>query len=268
MRTMKKTLATFSPKTVTFHFPTSWKECSQSQLREVLRSMANGKGKTEARIKLLFSLNGVSVSRRFGRYWLCVCRQSWRKWRFFTLQPWQVAWMIRQMSWIDDVEDFDARIEKAGGKDAVEKYLHGVAFREYLAMEKYYQLYLASKNEEYLRKLCTLLYPEATVFLPEEMLGGFLWFAFVKRGFAQQFPHFFRPSQGSGGEGKGVLTPWEIQEQMNVQIRALTDGDVTKEDCILNHTDCWRALTELNEKAREAKERKQELERMKRNGRH
>ena len=39
----------------------------------------------------------------------------------------------------------------------------------------------------------------------------------------------------------------------NVQLRALTQGDVTKEEMIKN-MDCWRALTELNEKAREAAE--------------
>ena len=40
---------------------------------------------------------------------------------------------------------------------------------------------------------------------------------------------------------------------MNAQIRALAQGDITKEKEILS-MDCWRALTELNEKAREIKE--------------
>ena len=40
---------------------------------------------------------------------------------------------------------------------------------------------------------------------------------------------------------------------MDAQIRALTEGDITKEETI-KALPCWRALTELNEKAREAKE--------------
>ena len=40
---------------------------------------------------------------------------------------------------------------------------------------------------------------------------------------------------------------------MNAEIRALTGGDITKENQVLS-MDCWRALTELNEKAREAQE--------------
>ena len=40
---------------------------------------------------------------------------------------------------------------------------------------------------------------------------------------------------------------------MNAEIRALTGGDITKENQVLS-MDCWRALTELNEKARETQE--------------
>ena len=40
---------------------------------------------------------------------------------------------------------------------------------------------------------------------------------------------------------------------MNAQIRALTGGDITKEKEVMS-MDCWRALTELNEKAREQQE--------------
>ena len=48
-------------------------------------------------------------------------------------------------------------------------------------------------------------------------------------------------------------TELAILDQMNVQIRALTGGDVTKEEAVMK-MDCWRALTELDAKAREAAE--------------
>ena len=51
-------------------------------------------------------------------------------------------------------------------------------------------------------------------------------------------------------EELGVL---DMRAVMNAQIRALTGGDVTKEREVLS-MDCWRALTELNEKAREQQE--------------
>lgn len=40
---------------------------------------------------------------------------------------------------------------------------------------------------------------------------------------------------------------------MLAQVRALTAGDVTKEQTVLN-VDTWTALDELNSKAREARE--------------
>ena len=44
-----------------------------------------------------------------------------------------------------------------------------------------------------------------------------------------------------------------MTEAMNAQIRALTGGDITKEKQI-EKSDVWRALTELDAKAREAEE--------------
>jgi uncharacterized protein YbjQ (UPF0145 family) len=45
----------------------------------------------------------------------------------------------------------------------------------------------------------------------------------------------------------------KVKDSMNAQIRALTKGDITKEQEILN-MDTWRALTELNAQAREYQE--------------
>ena len=44
-----------------------------------------------------------------------------------------------------------------------------------------------------------------------------------------------------------------LREATNAQIRALTGGDITKENQIMN-MDTHRALTELDAKAREAEE--------------
>lgn len=49
------------------------------------------------------------------------------------------------------------------------------------------------------------------------------------------------------------MSDLSILESINVQLRALTDGDVTKEQSV-KQIDCWRALTELNAKAKEAEE--------------
>ena len=45
----------------------------------------------------------------------------------------------------------------------------------------------------------------------------------------------------------------QLRESTNAMIRALTGGDITKEAAIMK-MDTWRALTELDAKAREVEE--------------
>jgi hypothetical protein len=63
---------------------------------------------------------------------------------------------------------------------------------------------------------------------------------------ADLFPHFFKPG------GAGDDSP-DMRAIMDNQIRALTGGDITKEAEVLA-MDTWRALTELNAKAKEAED--------------
>lgn len=77
--------------------------------------------------------------------------------------------------------------------------------------------------------------------------------------FAQdQWPHLFRP--GSGG---GEVTRESLKEQIDVQIQALTGGDVTKMDAVLN-VDTWSALNMLDIKQKDAELAKREAERRER----
>ena len=76
-------------------------------------------------------------------------------------------------------------------------------------------------------------------------MGVFLWFMWIKDNFSKSFPHLFKPASEEGD--------YDMTEAMNAQIRALTGGDITKEKQI-EKSDVWRALTELDAKAREAEE--------------
>ena len=115
-------------------------------------------------------------------------------------------------------------------------------------MEKYYQVYLETKKPEMALKLAQLLYPGGvTVIDVAELTGCIMWYSYVKKEMHRFFPHFFKPFPAGQGNAVNML------EQMNAQIRALTDGDITKEQAVYDK-DCWRALTELDVKACEAEE--------------
>lgn len=125
---------------------------------------------------------------------------------------------------------------------------HEVSFKTYLMIENYYQGFVATKNVAALKQIERLLYPGVSQ--PEEIgtvraINICKWLIGLKALFARQFRNLFR--QSSGGERPNMM------ELMNNQIRILTGGDVTKEDKIMS-IDCWRALTELDYKSKEADE--------------
>ena len=248
-----------------FTCPRSWNEMSQEQLRYALHLIGCGMySPLEVRTLLLLRFCGIVPVRNTPNGWSCyapLCYRAGRKKphrHHFFLQSWQVLDMTGQLEYVDSYEAFDVRLESIGGFKAVDGLLHGVRFWDYLQMEKYYQGYLATKEGKYALGLARLLYPEAAA-SPQhsvqllaiddaELTNCVMWYSWVKKQFASRyFRHFFRPFPV--GQGKAVN--W--MEQMNAQIRALTDGDITKEQAVYDK-DCWRALTELDAKAREAEE--------------
>ena len=87
---------------------------------------------------------------------------------------------------------------------------------------------------------------------PYELFSIVQWYTQLKALFVKEFSNFFKRVDGG-------TTP-SVRDAMNAQIRALTGGDVTKEEQILA-IDTWRALTELDAKALEAEEFKKSMNR-------
>ena len=241
--------------------PRSWKEMTQEQLRYALHVIGCGiYSSVEGRTLMLLRFTGIEVKEKTPYGWACAVPVGLpdgkqRRHHFF-MQSWQVQDMIQQLEFVDSYEAFDVRLESIGGFKAVDPLLHKVRFWDYLNMEKYYQGYLSTKQQKYVLGLARLLYPDSrfssgvgiSKIDDAEMTNCVMWFSYVKKQFASKyFRHFFRPAPVSTGESVNWL------EQMNAQIRALTDGDITKEQAVYDK-DCWRALTELDAKAREAEE--------------
>ncbi len=243
--------------------PRSWREMTQEQLRYALHVIGCGLySSVEGRTLMLLRFTGIEVKEKTPYGWACSVpvgssdgKRS-RRHHFF-LQSWQVQDMIKQPEYVDSYETMNVRLESIQGFKAVDALLHGVRFHDYLQMEKHYQGYLASKEAKYALGLARLLYPvgrfAASVGIVSldaaELTGCLMWYSYVKKQFSRFFPHFFRPAATEAGTSPSGS--W--LDQMNAQIRALTDGDITKEQAVFDK-DCWRALTELDAKAREAEE--------------
>ena len=249
--------------------PRSWREMTQEQLRYALHVIGCGLySSVEARTLMLLRFTGIKVVRHTLDGWLCtvpsVFPDGKKKRHTFLLQSWQVQDFIGQLEYIDSYETMDVRLESIQGFKAVDALLHGVRFYDYLQMEKYYQGFLATRELKYIIGLARLLYPTAVpsvspTVVPDahpsglsslndvEQTGTMMWYAYVKKQFCRFFPHLFKPAPVQDGK------PVNWVEQMNIQVRALTGGDITKEQAVYDK-DCWRALTELDAKAREAED--------------
>ena len=253
-----------------FKAPSTWAELSEEQLRYVLSIMSIHQDKIVIKCYLLARFCGLTVHKYTRTGWKCSvkCAESdengdseigkVRK-RVLYISAAEILSLLKNFDFIDSFTDFrPLQVASDVQLKAVNSMLHDVSFYDYLNIEKNYQLFMLNQEDKFLCKMAHLLYrtedgsaDETAHFEPYELLGVFMWFSSVKEYFAANFTHFFKPAR-EGGELRRV----DILPAMQAQIRALTDGDVTKQQAVYN-TDCWAALTELDNKAREAEEFKE-----------
>lgn len=250
-----------------FKAPSTWAELSEDQLRYVLSIMSTFQDHTVIKCYLLARFCGLTVHKYTRTGWKCSvkCDESGengdaktgkvRK-RVLYISAAEILSLLKNFDFIDSFTDFrPLQVESDVQLKAVNSLLHEISFYDYLNIEKNYQLFMLKQEDRFLLKMAQLMYrtaggsaSETAKFEPYELLGVFMWFSSVKEYFAANFPHFFRPAR-EGGE----LRREDILPAIQAQIRALTDGDVTKLQAVYN-IDCWAALTELDNKAREAEE--------------
>lgn len=253
-----------------FKAPSSWAELSEDQLRYVLSVMSIHHDHIVIKCYLLARFCGLTVHKYTRTGWKCSvkCGESDENGdtktgkvceRVLYISAAEILSLLKNFDFIDKFTDFRP-LQRASDVllTAVDSMLHDVSFYDYLNIEKNYQLFMLNQEDKFLCKMAHLLYrtedgsaDETAHFEPYELLGVFIWFSSVKEYFAANFTHFFKPAR-EGGELRRV----DILPAMQAQIRALTDGDVTKQQAVYN-TDCWAALTELDNKAREAEEFKE-----------
>lgn len=178
--------------------------------------------------------------------------------RQFYISKEAIHFGVRQLSFLSEEKPKEViQIKKLGRYYGVNKYLQQVSFKDYLVCENNYQGYIHTKEAKYIDALARLLYRKKTLWgklkavkkitlNEQELMGVIGWWYSFKLYISYKFDYLF-----TGGESE-----MDLEASMNGQIRALTGGDATKEKEIFE-LDTWRALTELNEKAREVYELKQ-----------
>ena len=215
--------------------PQGWNDLTQQQLEYIFTLLASGYSKDLVKAYVLFRVgNWVQVENN---------------------QPVALDYLIRlgvdslteafkMVEWIDDVPLTPVRLEEIDGiKVKVSPLMHELTFEQYLMMENRYQSHLATQRFEPVDVMTAMLY-DGNNRTSVARYNTIFWYTSLKKRFAAQWPELFKAPAG------GSIQEVNMAEVMNAELRALTGGDITKEAAV-RQVGCWRALEELNAKAKD-----------------
>lgn len=234
---------------VDIELPRSWAELDDSRLRFVYRMISEGFAGDGLCLLCLMRWGNIEVVSKWNDGYLLRCRK-----REFVLSKGAVLNAARALEFLKEPSPLPVRISRIGRATALTADLQGVEFKRFLFLENLYQGFLLKQDDRLLQQMGELLYPKLKRHMNDaEKIGTFFWWLSLKSHFSRLWPNFYRPSADNENLLGEKPMPLLLQEAMNAQIRALTGGDITKEETILS-MDTWRALTELDAKARECAE--------------
>ena len=240
--------------------PRGYSEMNEKQLRYVAALQVSGQSEEKLRTKCFIRFSGIKPIANTGDTYYFI-RPKFKG--TFSMTAESVAYFSKKMDWISKHYIGITPIQRIGRYQAVDRLLRDTTFAQYLEMENFYQAFLFTKKEEFLHKLMATLYLKCTKYdgnLTEKRANRFarasevdkiatiMWIMGIKEYFKIKFKNLF-VSYASGEETDEAPDMFEI---INSQVRALSNGDITKEDDILKKQ-TWSALKELDNKAKETK---------------
>lgn len=244
--------------------PNAWEELTQDQLHYICTLLCNGVQMDALKYYCFIHFSGFKVVSRWGEDWIIAVRKGlFRRKEMFISNAEVAALSARWLSFLDACGNKPIRLDDYKGRFfAHDAMLFGLPFEKFLMLENMWQGYLYSKDPEPLNCMAQILYADRKGKPMKEVPGVIassvaIWFSTFKNLCYENWPNLYRKT---GGEEGGDIDANAIT---NMQIRALTGGDITKEKEVLA-MDCWRALTELDAKAHDAEEQRKEIEKMKR----
>lgn len=240
---------------ISFKSPTDWHELTADQYAYYLKLRILNRPIIEIMTYIFFRYNKIVPLQQFKDGW----NVKYKKLQIF-LHDWQIHSCVSSLKFLqDEIPKIVIRLYKMRGVAAVNEYLVesksmgavGLTFGDYLRIDNNYQLYLDSQDGKYVSDMAEILYPGLQVgcLKSTEELNVLTWWASLKLFLKNKYEHLFISSSSATEQS-------DYQDATNGQIRALTGGDVTKEDVVLD-INVHRALTELNAKALEVKELKE-----------
>lgn len=244
--------------------PLSWQEVDRKNFVSLCRILAH-QDITDSSAPLFFlAVTGLTPISAMGNYSIFETRDK----KIVQLDNSQLAVAVEKLAWIDKPNDslyknheITQYMAHLGCTDILKW-----PFAKFLAVDALFSASLGTSDHavksqskfalEMLRDENSKLKISKSILLrlySPQRIALFLYFSAFKDFIAKRFTHLFAPQNDSA-----IALPSDssVADSINAQIRALTKGDVTAEEKVLA-IQTGRALTELNELAREYKEFKQ-----------
>lgn len=249
-------------KDIKVNVPTKWSELSQEQLRFLLSAIVHVQ---KANKPISFKSKEAFASNTAAQV-ATLCLLKWADIKVVTpyddgflmehggdeffMAAETMAAAISPLSWTNDIPEIPVRIEHIDGASAAPADIStNFSFDSWLSCENFWQAYQSSNDDKWLQRMAEILYSKKDISIDEtEALGIFYWWASIKIMVSDMFPNFFKPSDT--GDAQEPPSFDDMRRSVDSQIRALTKGDITKEQEVLS-MDAMRALTELDAQARE-----------------
>ena len=236
---------------LSINMPKDWSELDDQQLYYVYSLIAANMSSEQIKTYCLFRFGQIKMLCRYGDGYLVKHAKV-----EYLVNAEVITQAIQALNYLDDVPEKPVRISKIKRHKAHDVLLQDMDFQSYLYVENLYQGFLVTQQHSMLKEMGQMLYNSEKLILSQaEKMNVFYWWTAVKVHFSKQFPNLFRQGadEDSNLIGDNRSLSKKMHDSMNNQIRALTKGDITKEDEILK-MNLWRALTELDNLARESEE--------------
>lgn len=222
---------------ITFTAPADWSALSNNELKHILKTRASFDRPT---FRLLMLLHFGRFKAQLADKGEVAILQGKKIMLTTTLELNECA---KALDWMADVPKRPWRPMSLKGHKTSAADLSDLTFGQFLQAENYFQGFLATKDKSLLHSLADILHPHRLrkQWHLEIIL---MWFISAKENIVRKFPDLYRPASGTS------LSSPSVARMTDAQIRALTRGDITKEEEILDRP-VFRALSELDAQARE-----------------
>lgn len=251
MRTQKNPPASSSDK-LEIQIPGSWSQLTQNDFKAVCFILSQPALSAYAETLILFRILKMEFIASEDNGLTAVIL---RKGEIFRIRAIQIAWAMQELKFLHDPDaalfrnqSVAAWMEKLGVPDITR-----MPFGKFLSIDTLFSNAVMSQRDVDTHKFAVALMGKVRRRnRNRDIAAAVLWFQACKAYLAAKFTHLFSNTDSSSNL---LGSPTSISDSVNAQIRALTKGDVSAEERILA-VPAIRALTELNELAREYAEMK------------